>query len=489
MSGHLDFRLMSVGLSGNYLPTLSEGLIEYFSSRIVVGNSPERQSYQDKNKHSINYSAELVDNDYVCRIVLQSWVNWRDRKIHGYGEFRVIVVAEVNKSDNLDEREMQGHICIFPRYYTDKNHTSSTDIQLSASKQFMNIIGEMGVIEKEAQTNNPDTVELHVSRLNDKWEELHQRMKGGLPLGDSLGLENVFLIRFKISHSGLTFLKYIPSPVNEAIKTRSPQQQYLITRQAFYYLKYSLHKHKHHHYEADALTTTIKFDKNNKQNTGLKLLDQLKKELIRIKRIQNFGVTLENQNNEALGIIAYARALLVTIHSAGFLPQGIEEREQEYLKSIEQSFHAQNNSQQLKNKRSEYAEHSSRQIITFWLAYVSLTMLIVVNLYVPRPSTIEHSNSHESWGLVTNLQSYSSNEFLVVAISVYFLLAILRRIYEISKSRQNYPWLLSLIKESSKKIWNIIFICLILGSCLLYFNFTSSNLIDILLSLFQKLDS
>lgn len=116
VSGHLDFRLMSVGLSGNYVPDISEGLIEYFSSRISGYLSDERQNHQDKSKHSINYSKNSPnDNRHGRRVVLQSWVNWRDRKVNGYGEFRAIVVAEASESDNLDEREMQGYICIFPR--------------------------------------------------------------------------------------------------------------------------------------------------------------------------------------------------------------------------------------------------------------------------------------------------------------------------------------------------------------------------------------
>lgn len=451
VSGHLDFRLMSVGLSGNYVPEISEGFIEYFSSKISACLSRERQNHQDKSKHSINYSRKSPnDNRHDRRVVLQSWVNWRDRKVTGYGEFRVIVVAEASESDNLDEREMQGHICIFPRYYTDENHPNNTEVQLSASKPLMDIIGNMGAtFEKRKETKDSYAPKSNTDNLNVEWLKLHDLMASGQPLGDNPDLEYVFLVQFKICHNGITFLKYIPSPITETVKTRNAEQVYLITRQAFYYLKYSIHKHKHHNFEADALTTTIQFDNSKKQHIGLQLLNQLKKELIRIKRIQTLGVMITNQHNNALGIVGYARALLASIKSSELLPPGIEEREQEYLKSLEQSFQAQNNSQLLKHNISENAGQVSRQIIALSLSYISITLLLMVNLFVP--NKLPNDETENTPQFITYLQSLSNLEFFFLSVFGIVFFIILMWIIQFFKSIRNYPRFLNLLRNLPKK--------------------------------------
>lgn len=89
VTGHLDFGLTKVGLDGD------------------TANGRKR----DKNKITVNFSSEGNTDNNARKVVLSSWVNWRD-KLKGDGQFNVILAAKTNPSSNLDERHLSGYICI-----------------------------------------------------------------------------------------------------------------------------------------------------------------------------------------------------------------------------------------------------------------------------------------------------------------------------------------------------------------------------------------
>jgi len=157
----------------------------------------------------------------------------------------------------------------------------------------------------------------------------------------------------------------------------SDQEKYLITRQSYYYLKYSLHSHKHHQVEQDSLTTIVPYYTSlaGRRDAALKLLCQLKRELTHIKRT----LTQEQRlySDDALGMLSYTGSLLTTLHSCGMIDDNLYQRESSYIESLRSSFQTQESRSKNYRAIEDSARSRYRVYIGWFLALVSLFFGIV----------------------------------------------------------------------------------------------------------------
>jgi hypothetical protein len=410
ISGHLDFGLMSVGLVGNFI-----------AKKI------------DKTPVTVNYASKNFPDSHCRRVVMQSWVDWRDR-LQGDGEFRVVVLAEASDSANLDGRSIKGTLLMFPKVY---------------SKQFVEYHDQILVrihelhkryeaFRKSAPTTTMLTHEWPSCQqdLNEKWDNLYSLVTSNKPLGPG---QEVYSVDFLIDHYGFTYLDYRETELDVEYPL-SAHDKYVITRQAFYYVKYPLHKHKHHAEESDALTTIVPHRVKEEKVFSTQILGQLKRELVRIKRTQRQNHRRQD-DSEAVGILGYMQSLLASCLAIGFIDDDLYNRELNWLKGMELSFSAQNSRIKIDNDRRDHAGQVSRQWMAYILAFFTAFCVIWLNV---RGGGAEQSDSP------SDQISVLVNHYGVAAAAVFFVMLCVGWVVRWTKLLDlNSPRLLRRIKTSS----------------------------------------
>lgn len=305
LAGHLDFCLMTAALRGGF-----NGSGKF-----------------DQHSQTINYPRTGGDDRHNRRIVLQSWVDWRDHSDLD-GEFRVIVIAECCESADLDQRTCSGHALLLPRAYKRKYP--------DAHKEIMDLIGALDKECKgyytlnESQRQQTGVWDDVRHKMNELFEKLQDKITPPTPF-DKTDAKCCFHADFRILANGIVVLEYAPIDNDSA----DEESKYLSLRHIYYYLKYSLHKHKHHHQSADSLTTIVPFSDERKPFVGLLLLGQLKRELVRILRARE--KTKNDDPSEALGILGYMESLVATCRSSGLLDDVKAARELAYIHGMQES--------------------------------------------------------------------------------------------------------------------------------------------------------
>lgn len=397
--GHLDFGLMKVGLSGCE----------------VFGVIPKR----DNEEITVNFAYDGDSDDNGRRIIISTWYDWKD-KIQSDGQFRVILSAESNKSSDMDNRYLKGHLCIMPNSYG-KHHAETYSYYM------------------DDVINIKDT---SLKKLNDKQETLNEYWK---KISDKLSkgktpdchANKVYFVEFYIGHSGITHLSYLPTNVDNK-ECLSEKAQYGILRQAFYYIKYTLHTHKHHTKESDALTTIVKMDREDVTNDGKRLVAQIKRELTRIKRTQNENHYRRDESS-AHGIIGYLKSLIATCCDIGLLTKEQQSRELSWLEGASGSFTAQHEIMTIQINDRGSVKSSSRQWAGFLLASASIPTLLWVNLSkrdngsppITNSTNVESENIENSPITTTYFQDASVVEYIIFAALIFCGVLVAAKVLEI----------------------------------------------------------
>jgi len=369
INGHLDFGLMRVGIQGGFTNSKS---IDNKAVELSFGYSPFGDSHDR-------------------RIVLQSKVDWRDSSNfpENSGQFRVIVTAEVNKSLSMDERYLSGNLLIYPLSAEPENRDQRTKMNVHALCHDM-------------------------EEFEDKRHELFNALEKITSAKEPVdNLSNFSCsIRFEISPSGITKLQY-----NSKNSTLDEESKYLIARQAFYYLKYSIHTHKHHTATQDSLTTITPVNKGTAEDisdAGLRLICQLKRELTSLQRTQNTDGR-EHPTNNAVGIIAYIKSLILSLQNSSIISHTLAKREQERFKYIDSSFIAQNCKMSNQSNNIELIKSKSK----VWLGFILISLWGILN-FALKPSEDDQIaiSSSDYWiGLI------------VILATLFFIYSAIKRYY------------------------------------------------------------
>lgn len=332
LNGHLDFGLMRPGIQGGFT-----------------------NNTLDLKTSCINFAYAGNADSHARKIILQSKVDWRDKKpAEEYdGLYRIIVMAKVRTADNMDERKLTGAIYIYRPAIFEQTSANKSIPWLKIIHESNNSL--LAWKEKKLHENWPATQQ----RLNKLYTELEKELNRR-----SKEQNHFWKLGFEIESNGLLSIE------NRTILSKgfTESEAYIIARQAYYYLKYSLHHHKHHDQQADSLTTLIPI-KN--QHDHLKIICQLKRELTHIKR------TLQNTDivaiDEAQGILSYANSFLATLEEGKKLPIEIIMREREYLHAQASSFEAKQNYNQHTAELMAY----ERNAVTVWFGWLLAVIAII----------------------------------------------------------------------------------------------------------------
>ena len=285
VSGHLDFGLARVGIRGGFT----------------------NKEYKDDRVVSKNLSLSKAPDSHHRAIVLQSKVDWRDTD-NGEpcsGQFRVFLAAEAVECKDMDGRELVGNILIY--------HLNAEPEEAHEIKALGVHCLAHGVCQENVGSKFFEFMELIASSKN------------------VLGLKDdcvVASLKFKVRPNGLTYLVH-----NDGDHEIDERSRFIIARQAFYYIKYSLHSHRHHVNEQDSLTTISTLD----HGVGLRLICQLKRELTNLSRTQKIDNKISQESNAA-GIISYAKSLIIGLSSDGLLSDDLAQKELKRFDNIQLSF-------------------------------------------------------------------------------------------------------------------------------------------------------
>lgn len=238
INGHLDFGLTQVGLRGGFT-----------------------KNKKDKNVSFVNYSPAGYNDSHERNISMQSWVDWSDR-IEGDGVFRVCMIAQAEKANSVDDRILKGKIIIYAKCYETENgtyHGVLLDKIHDMHNAYKEYIKVRGVDAWNETQKNLNSTFCEINKIISEAESALGDPKRAL-IADSESntvQQEVYIVDFLVQCDGLSFLNFRDLNMHEGIES---EDKFVICRQAFYYLKYSLHMHKHHEVKADALTTIVEND-------------------------------------------------------------------------------------------------------------------------------------------------------------------------------------------------------------------------------------
>lgn len=340
ISGHLDFGLMNVGIKGGFTDDTS------------------------KDEHYIeeNFSSTFHADSHQRKVVLQSRVDWRDspRYSKESGHFRVLVTAEVNPSECMDERFLEGSILIYPLMAEPDD---------TAQKMQMNIHELCHDIEEESDLQKRLILFDKLKSISDSSE----------PVTGLSGFYFCSSIKFRIEPNGLTWLSHN----NRA--TSNEDSQFVVARQAFYYLKYSIHVHKHHTNKQDSLTTIVSLgggEKKDIANSGLKIICQLKRELTSLNRTQSID-NKPHPTNDACGIIAYVKSLVHSLRDRKIIDDETAARELTRFENVKSSFEVLNKKVEAITQTKEIHSSKAKVWIAFFLAFVFSAFGMIAKMKAP----------------------------------------------------------------------------------------------------------
>lgn len=376
INGHLDFGLMHVGIQGGFTNSNST----------------------DNNAIDVSFSCSSHGDSHDRRTILQSKVDWRDSDEFNKdsGKFRVIVTAEVNKSLSMDDRYLSGNLLIYPQ---------GAEPKKPAERRGMNVHALCHSIKND------------LSHRHEKFNLLEKITSAKEPI-DNFDQEYFSCsISFKIEPNGITKLKY-----NSKNPNIDDDSKYLIARQAFYYLKYSIHTHKHHTAKQDSLTTIALAPSNTKKdisNAGLRLICQLKRELTYIQRTQKTDGQ-QHPTNNAAGIIAYTKSLIQSLKESGIINNETSQRECTRFKNISDSFTAQTCKIETQLNNSELIKSKSK----VWLGFIIISLWGILNFrYAPSDANREVISSGT---FITS--------FVFILVSMFFIYTIIKTYYKTMQS-------------------------------------------------------
>ena len=361
----------------------------------------------DKKKTTINFGFKAQSDHHARRVMLQSFADWLDNPAESRdGNFRVFIVAEAPENDDPDERYIKGNLYLYPKKLEPESEEDRYDLP------WFKIIHEARSCE-ESYRRGEIAWDVTRHKLNQYYLELQSVLNEG---GKQSISKHFYNIEFKVNARGLTKLKLV-FPENIP-----PEKEYPVVRQAFYYIKYSLHSHKHHHSQEDSLTTIVRIQNGEiEKQHGLKMVGQLKRELTAIKRTFSNGGT--SVFGDEQGIIAYMRSLVESLRFEQVLEHDLYTREMAYLNSLSDSFQAQSNKREKRIKSENDVKTQYRVYIAIIISLLSLLWLSAFREYF------------DYTGLTKIRNTLNLSEMILVILTILICFSVLY-LHQVNKAIQ-----------------------------------------------------
>ncbi|MEJ1338811.1 MAG: hypothetical protein RPU40_08040 [Candidatus Sedimenticola sp. (ex Thyasira tokunagai)] len=181
--------------------------------------------------------------------------------------------------------------------------------------------------------------------------------------------DEFYRVNYILNRSGITYLSY------EATKPHENNQLHIVTvtRQSFYYLKYSLHVHKHHHRDDDSITSIHPIPDDEREIGGL-LIEDIKRALVNLNR--RFSFSDHHALYDAQGVTSYALSLLITCRNQNLMSKSGCEKEKSYFENIRNSLTATAGSVERKLSSKIAASNGARSAILLLISIIAPLTII-----------------------------------------------------------------------------------------------------------------
>lgn len=282
--------------------------------------------------HIESYNGDILYHRYIT---LASIVDWKDSKDKNlYGEYKVILTGH-KTSDDIN---LQGSIYIFPEYLEN------------------NKIEEIGGLIRDMRSNAESS-----SDIKSDYNNLISKL-------NKIEDNSFYRVDYIVESPGFTKLKYCSNN-----KKFSDEHQYTIARQAYYFIKYALHRHRHHHDKAESLTTIHPIHKD-KNKIGIELLNDLRKSLVQLKR--DFKPYSCQNIYQTSGIASYAISLAESCYKEEYLDKKEYKSEKSYFNNVKASLEVLSSAVEKDIAKRTMISGNARSIILFMLSIIMPLILI-----------------------------------------------------------------------------------------------------------------
>jgi len=238
-------------------------------------------------------------NQLAEYILLHSMVDWKDF--------------------DDDEGKSNGLWSVFllsTRHESDNTHQGCLFFMLNQGKKEESYYKPLKTLQTINYSLNTDQTIDIPNKFKSLKDNLYQTSAAG---------EHCFYVDFKLNSDGIVLLR--PETLN------NENEQQIIARQAYYYIKYAWHRHQHHDARAETLTTIHRWV--TKAYIANALISDIKTNLVSFKR--EIDITSHRDILKAKGIITYAKALVEILKARKFIDENRYNREINHLRYFQES--------------------------------------------------------------------------------------------------------------------------------------------------------
>lgn len=326
--GPFFFELFNMDYSYiGWVPCVS-GRLFYEFTHLGLGESPACH---------INYVEKDTKSDLHHRyIIISSVVDWKDGKDReSVGKYSVYMIAHKTS----EETDLKGVVCI-----------CGEDVSTNDIKKL-----EDQVREIKQHTVTGENITTLFSELETAVADINN--------------DRFYKVNFLIESLGFVKLSYDSGK----IEGYTENHKYTVCRQAYYYVKYSLHRHTHHHDKAESLTTIHPLD-IEKNQIGVRLINDIRKSLVQLKK--DFEPYNCNNVYHASGIVSYAKSLVESCHKEDYVSDDEYKSEMIYFDNVKSSLEVMSDVVEKEISKNTMISGNARAIILFALSIIMPLVLV-----------------------------------------------------------------------------------------------------------------
>ncbi len=396
-----------------WIPTISGNL--FFSNFLCcndISNEPISKNY--------------IDDKSTRYVVLSAKINSRDSKKYKAkdGIFRVIMQC----SGASNASSLSGKIHIYKQ-----------ELELIKNDEIFNALTHT-IYSIDKCDDEPDCVRTTYGYIEESTQKLQQR-------------NDFYTINFSVNNYGFIEL----SSKNTTDKT--------ILVQAFYFIKYSLHKHYHHEVHDDSITTIYDTDNND---IATCLINELKKSLVDIRR--GFSENGHHSLFRSKGIIAYGKSLIESCYATKKIETKQYLEQMSYMNNIAESLD--NIAENLKWELEKKIDASNR-----FRSWVLLFLAVFTPIGYFYKDEISINPDNFSW-IINFISTLYSNQSVYISVIISWVV-----LYWLLRLNSKYNGILLFLKkiltiiaqEPKKSIWKISALLLLVSLSIIFISYNMIN--------------
>lgn len=319
---------------------------------------------EDHQWIEVIYYGKGTDGEQTEYILAHSVVDWKD---FGEKELTGVWSVVLLSKRKLKERNHEGTVYFMPK----ERHSEDWD---KAEELMRNINLEYKTALKDE--TSPDLIK-HFDQLQQK-------------IDNASKAESVcYKAAFKLEENGIVNLNYCNKNKN---KNSDDLDAKIITRQAYYYIKYTWHRHQHHDSRAETLTTCHEIPvESQNEEIAERLIGDLKRNLVRFKR----GIDHSSHREvlKATGILSYTKSLVEIMKSKKFISPDSYDKEMNHLKYFQESLEAISSGIEKDISMHNSAVNDARAVILFIFAILTPALVVnrqaIENVFAKKTSNID----------------------------------------------------------------------------------------------------